>query len=102
MPSSRSPCVEIEYCVGCRWLLRAGWTAQELLVTFESELAEVTLVPSKNKGVFIVRLDGRTIFDRAEADRFPELRELKQRVRDEIAPEKSLGHSDRPTAESDS
>lgn len=27
--------VELEYCPGCRWLLRAGWLAQELLTTFE-------------------------------------------------------------------
>ena len=37
------PRVEIEYCTQCRWLLRAGWTAQELLVTFEDELGGVTL-----------------------------------------------------------
>lgn len=30
--------VEIEYCPGCRWLLRAGWLAQELLMTFQVRL----------------------------------------------------------------
>ena len=35
------PAVEIEYCTGCRWMLRAAWFAQELLSTFESELASV-------------------------------------------------------------
>lgn len=98
MPMARSPRVEIEYCTGCRWLLRAGWTAQELLLTFENELAEVALVPSREKGAFIVRLDARKIFDRREAGRFPELRELKQILRDEIAPEKDLGHSEQPPA----
>ena len=38
MTSTRSPRIEIEYCTGCRWGLRAGWVAQELLVTFEAEL----------------------------------------------------------------
>lgn len=38
------PQIEIEYCRQCRWLLRAGWMAQELLVTFEDELGGVTLV----------------------------------------------------------
>ena len=37
--------IEIEYCTQCRWLLRAAWMAQELLVTFEDELGGVTLVP---------------------------------------------------------
>ena len=30
--------VEIQYCTQCRWLLRAGWVAQELLTTFSEEL----------------------------------------------------------------
>jgi selenoprotein W-related protein len=92
----RSPRVEIEYCVGCRWLLRAGWVAQELLTTFEAELAEVALVPASQAGAFIVRLNGETIFDRVEEGGFPELRLLKQRVRDRVAPRRALGHSDRP------
>ena len=29
----RLPSVEIEYCTGCRWMLRAAWLAQELLTT---------------------------------------------------------------------
>lgn len=92
----RTPRVEIEYCVGCRWLLRAGWTAQELLTTFEAELAEVALVPGRTPGIFVVRLDGEVLFDRAREGRFPELRELKQRVRDRVAEGRDLGHSDRP------
>jgi selenoprotein W-related protein len=94
----RAPRIEIEYCTGCRWLLRAGWTAQELLTTFESELAEVALVPGRTSGVFTVRLDGEVLFDRAEAGRFPELRELKQAVQDRVAPDRELWHSDRPLA----
>jgi len=97
MPSeSRSPRIEIEYCTGCRWGLRAGWLAQELLATFEAELGEVALVPGRESGVFAVRLDGALLFDRRTAARFPELRELKQAIRDRIAPGRSLGHSDRP------
>lgn len=89
-----TPRVEIQYCVQCRWLLRAAWMAQELLTTFATELGEVALVPGKG-GVFEVRLDGEVLFSRAQAGRFPESKELKQLVRDRIAPEKSLGHSDR-------
>ncbi len=92
----RTPRVEIEYCTGCRWGLRAGWMAQELLATFEAELAEVALVPGRVGGVFVVRFDGEVVFDRGAVGRFPELRELKQVLRDRIAPGRDLGHSDRP------
>ena len=90
----RSPRLEIEYCTQCRWLMRAGWTAQELLTTFVDELAEVALVPGKG-GIFEVRLDGETLWSRAAEHRFPEMAELKQRLRDRIAPERDLGHSDK-------
>ena len=95
MPVQRRPRLEIEYCTQCRWLLRAAWTAQELLTTFEHELGEVALVPGTG-GVFSVRLDGKAIWERQARAGFPELRELKQLVRDRIAPERELGHSDRP------
>ncbi len=88
------PRVEIEYCTQCRWLLRAAWMAQELLTTFESELGEVALVPGTG-GVFEVRVQGETIWSRQERGRFPESKELKQLIRDRIAPGKDLGHSDK-------
>ncbi len=88
------PRLEIEYCTQCHWLLRAAWMAQELLTTFEAELGGITLVPGTG-GVFEVRLDNQIIFSRKEQGRFPESKELKQRVRDCIAPDKPLGHSDR-------
>jgi len=90
------PQVEIEYCPGCRWLLRAGWTAQELLTTFEGELGAVTLRPSEVGGRFTVSVDGEVLWDRKTEGRFPEMKELKQAIRDRIAPEHDLGHSDTP------
>ncbi|HEY1067295.1 MAG TPA: SelT/SelW/SelH family protein [Pirellulales bacterium] len=96
-PSAEKPKVVIEYCIKCRWLLRAAWTAQELLTTFEGELGEVTLRPGEG-GVFNVTVSGREVWNRAQAGRFPEMKELKQLIRDVIAPDKSLGHSDRPAA----
>lgn len=88
------PRLEIEYCTQCRWLMRAAWMAQELLTTFEAELGGVTLVPGTG-GVFEVRADGAVIWSRKEQDRFPDIKELKQLVRDRIAPGKPLGHSER-------
>jgi selenoprotein W-related protein len=96
--NQRSPRLEIEYCTQCRWLLRAGWVAQELLTTFVDDLKEVALVPGKG-GIFEVRLDGETIWSRAGAGRFPELPELKQLIRDRITPERDLGHSEKRPAE---
>ena len=86
--------VEVEYCTQCRWMLRAAWLAQELLTTFEDDLAEVALLPGKG-GVFEVRVDAETVWSRETERGFPQPKELKQRVRDVIAPGRSLGHSDR-------
>jgi selenoprotein W-related protein len=92
---TRRPRVEIEYCSQCRFILRAGWLAQELLTTFgPEEIGELALVPGTG-GIFKVRLDGETIFSRKAAGRFPESKELKQLIRDRVAPVRDLGHSDR-------
>jgi selenoprotein W-related protein len=86
--------VEIEYCTQCRWLLRAAWMMQELLTTFDQELAEVTLRPGTG-GVFEVHVNDVLIWSRKAEGRFPEITELKQLVRDRIAPDRDLGHSDK-------
>ena len=88
------PRIEIEYCTQCRWLMRAAWMAQELLATFEAEIGEVALVPGSG-GIFEVRAEGQVVWSRHERKRFPEIKELKQVVRDAVAPGKSLGHADR-------
>lgn len=90
----RSPRVEIVFCTQCRWLLRAAWMAQELLTTFADELGEAALVPGTG-GVFEIRVDGVLVWDRAAQGGFPDLKELKQLVRDRVAPDKTLGHSDK-------
>jgi len=87
-----SPRVEIHYCTQCRFVLRANWIAQELLMTFGEKLGELALVPSTG-GVFVVLLDGDEIFSRKKEARFPESKELKQLIRDKIEPDMSLGHS---------
>lgn len=89
----RQPRLEIEYCTQCRWLLRAGWTAQELLTTFPRDLGEVALIPGTG-GIFEIRLDGELLWSRKESG-FPELPELKRLVRDRVAPGRDLGHSDK-------
>jgi len=88
------PRVEIVYCTQCRWLLRAAWMAQELLSTFAEELGEVALAPGTG-GVFQIRVEGELVWDRSAQGGFPDVKELKQLVRDRVAPNKDLGHSEK-------
>jgi len=93
------PRITILYCTQCNWLLRAGWMAQELLQTFGQSLGEVALLPGTG-GNFEIRVDGELIWERKRDGGFPSPKELKQKVRDIIEPERDLGHTDRTTLES--
>ncbi len=88
------PNITIEYCPKCGWLLRSAYMAQELLTTFGDDLKSVTLQPSEISGDFHISIDGNKIFDRKDYGGFPEIKELKQMVRDVVTPGKSLGHAD--------
>ncbi|ETW84331.1 hypothetical protein HETIRDRAFT_449836 [Heterobasidion irregulare TC 32-1] len=99
------PSVAIEYCDRCRWLHRATWVSTELFLTFPAPaLKGVTIIPlnsEETSGRFRVwlTLDQEPtpilVWDRKVEGKFPELKELKQRIRDHIQPGKSLGHSDK-------
>lgn len=89
------PTITIEYCPKCGWMLRAAYMAQELLNTFTDDVYGVLLQPSEISGRYTVRVNDVEIFDRKRAGRFPEIKELKQLVRDVVNPEKDLGHSDK-------
>lgn len=69
--------------------------AQELLTTFSEELKSVTLLPSETGGRYTIFINDEIVFDRKESGHFPEIKELKQLVRDVVNPTKSLGHSDK-------
>lgn len=90
-----SPHISITYCRRCGWLLRAAWTAQEILTSFADEAGAVTLIPDWTGGVFDIHVDGVLIYSRGAEGRFPEMKELKQLIRDRIAPHRDLGHADR-------
>lgn len=91
---SERPVLRIVYCTQCNWLLRSAWMAQELLSTFSLEIGAVSLVPGTG-GIFEIHLDGELVWERKRDGGFPDIRQLKQIVRDRIDPERSLGHVDR-------
>lgn len=89
------PTVTIEYCPKCGWLLRAAYMAQELLTTFGEDIRSVTLEPSRNGGTYQISINDKKIFDRKEYGGFPEIKTIKQMVRDIVNPGKDLGHADK-------
>ena len=83
----------------------AAYFGQELLSTFGTSIGEIALIPATG-GIFTVNLtratsvDGKDetpierqtlIWDRKSEGGFPETKELKQRVRNIIEPDKNLG-----------
>ncbi len=95
MTTPPKPKVTITYCIGCNWMLRAAWMAQELLSTFQDMLGSVTLVPGEVGGIFEISVDDELIWERKRDGGFPDVKELKTRVRDQINPQQDLGHLDR-------
>ncbi|KAJ7608767.1 Rdx family-domain-containing protein [Roridomyces roridus] len=107
--------ITIEFCDRCRWLHRASWVQTELLLTFPPPvITSITLVPRNSEetagrfrvwvqmGAGAEELEGeeeakqpKLAWDRKIEAGFPELKVLKQRIRDIIQPGKSLGHSDK-------
>ena len=70
--------------------------AQELLSTFGTDLGEVSMQPGTG-GVFEITYNGEVIWDRKTDGGFPDVKQLKQRVRDHLDPDRDLGHLDRPS-----
>lgn len=89
------PVITITYCPRCGWMLRAAYMAQEILATFSEDIKGVLLEPAAISGQYTICVGAHLIFDRKTAGRFPEIKELKQLIRDIVNPEKDLGHSDK-------
>jgi selenoprotein W-related protein len=89
------PAITIEYCPKCGWLLRAAYMAQEFLTTFLEDVDSVILRPSEVGGRYSISINDDIIFDRKRYGGFPEIKELKQIVRERVNPTKSLGHADK-------
>lgn len=93
------PTITVKYCRLCGWLTRASWIAQELLITFAEELGALTLQPDDSGGAFEIWIDDNLIWSRKDMGRFPDMNELKQQVRDIVAPGRDLGHIDKNKSE---
>jgi len=89
------PTITIEYCPKCGWLLRAAYMAQEVLTTFGEDLEGVLLKPSEISGRYTISIGKEALYDRKKEGGFPEIKLLKQLIRDHVNPSKNLGHADR-------
>ncbi|KAH9943084.1 uncharacterized protein BXZ73DRAFT_40591, partial [Epithele typhae] len=83
---------------------RATWVSTELFLTFPAPaIKAINLMPLRSDetaGRFRVwlYLDDKApilVWDRKVENGFPELKVLKQRIRDHVLPGQSLGHSDK-------
>jgi selenoprotein W-related protein len=92
--AAAKPRIVITYCTQCQWLLRAAWMAQELLATFADDLGEVALQPGTG-GIFHITYDDALLWERKRDGGFPDVKTLKQLVRDRLDPQRDLGHIDR-------
>lgn len=86
--------ITVEYCTKCKFMMRSAWIAQELLQTFEGDIDEAILKPSEIPGIWRIYANDLQIWDRKTERGLPEMKDLKRRVRDIIAPEKNLGHAE--------
>ena len=60
---SHKAAITITYCSQCNWMLRASWMAQELLYSFSTDIASVTLIPGTGR-IFVVAVDDVQIWER--------------------------------------
>ncbi|KAI9637811.1 Rdx family-domain-containing protein [Dioszegia hungarica] len=105
-PSKVYPAITIEFCDRCRWAPRATWIQTELFLTFPTPtIQSITLIPLKAEetgGRFRVWLDlgdrVEMVWDRKTEGGFPELKILKQKIRNLVSPDMGLGHSDKAGA----
>lgn len=79
--------LEITYCQPCGHQPRAMDIVSQLLATYGMPLnrrLSIALKPA-DKGVFDVVLDGKLVFSKSQAGRFPTLDEIKQQLDTKLA-----------------
>ncbi len=85
--------ISIEFCTLCNWMHRATWMQQEFFTTFQDELESIKLIQGTG-GIYDIYLDNDLLFSRKKEGRFPEIKEIKQMIRDRINPNRDLGHTE--------
>jgi selenoprotein W-related protein len=73
--------VEIEYCVPCGFRERALDVQEAILNGVEEELDELSLVMGDH-GIFVVRVDDETVYDKEEDDF--DVDEMVRHVREQV------------------
>ena len=66
---------------------------QEFFTTFQDELESIKLIQGTG-GIYDIYLDNDLLFSRKKEGRFPEIKEIKQMIRDRINPNRDLGHTE--------
>jgi len=62
---------------------------------FPGNIDSVSLKPSEVAGRYTISIAEEIVFDRKREGGFPEIKELKQIIRDKVNPKKSLGHAEK-------
>ena len=88
------PRVTVTYSLECELLL-ALYMVGEILSAYQDEIAEAAMLPSRG-GRFRIEVDGQVVWDGKRDGGVPDIKELKQRIRDHVAPGRDLGHLDCP------
>lgn len=68
-----------------------------LCVVYADLLYAFALVPGAD-AVFEISVNDELVWSRTRDGGFPDIKELKQRVRDVVAPDRDLGHIDAPAS----
>lgn len=77
--------VTITYCVPCRYQHKAMEDADAILKEYAPRLDDLRLVPGDH-GVYDVAVDGKLVFSLDKEMRFPETKELLEKVRTALPP----------------
>ncbi len=67
---------------------------RELPPNFSEDIRGVSLIPGNQAGIFEIRCGRDIIWERGKKNGMPQIKDLKRKVRDLVAPDKDLGHID--------
>ncbi|GMH87537.1 hypothetical protein TrST_g13301 [Triparma strigata] len=95
--------LKIVFCDGCGWFARSQWYSYELFQTFHTRrlqkgleplISETTIAASENAGDWRMEINNQLVWDRRTDGGFPDLKLVKNRVKEVLDPSVDLGHSE--------